>query len=172
MPPPVTVGRPSSATPEAKVLKPTLRWNLLLWVLLAFEEIAAGADEIEASPARVVTSLEVPVLGSVSRRRDGAVWALLLPSPLSARDEKSPSTGEAMRSFCDESAGWRFRIPCRFMTGLAGALLGLEDDSMAGLIDVGNSVSGFGDSPPRRFVALDRLEKVGGQAERRGDECL
>ena len=144
----------------------------MLWVLLAFEEIAAGADEIEASPARVVTSLEVPVLGSVSRRRDGAVWALLLPSPLSARDEKSPSTGEAMRSFCDESAGWRFRIPCRFMTGLAGALLGLEDDSMAGLIDVGNSVSGFGDSPPRRFVALDRLEKVGGQAERRGDECL
>lgn len=132
MPPPVTVGRPSSATPEAKVLKPTLRWNLLLllWVLLAFE---VGTDEIEASPARVVTSLEVPVLGSVSRRRDGAVCVLLLvPSPLRARDEKSPSTGEAMRSFCDESAGWRFRIPCRFMTGLAGRLLGLEDDSIAG----------------------------------------
>ena len=59
------------------------------------------------------------------------MWMLLLPSALlRARDEKSPSTGEAMRSFWDESAGWRFRIPCRFMTGLPGALLGLEDGSI------------------------------------------
>lgn len=84
--------------------------------------LAVATDVVDASPARVVTSLEVPVLGSVgSTLMEGAV---LLP-PSSESDEKSPSTGEAIRSATYESAGCRFRIPCRLMVGLPGALPGL-----------------------------------------------